>query len=42
MDGKNFVTSIEARAFLRKSFFSIEINHWGVLRKMSGAFERHE
>ena len=40
--GTKRVSSIAVRAFTRRSFVSIEMNHCGVLRKMSGALERQE
>jgi hypothetical protein len=40
--GTHCVLPIADSAFLRRSFFSIEMNHCGVVRKMTGAFERHE
>jgi hypothetical protein len=36
------VASIAASAFLRRTFFYIEKNHCGVLRKINGAFDRQE
>ena len=36
------VAAMAASAFCRSWFFSMLMNHCGVLRKISGAFERHE
>ncbi len=40
--GTKRVSSIAASAFSRSSFVSMEMNHCGVLRKMTGALERQE
>ena len=42
LGGTKRVSSIAFRAFSRRSFVSMEMNHCGVLRKISGAFERQE
>ena len=39
---KQFLESIDFKAFILKPFLSIEINHWGVFLKISGALDRHE
>ena len=40
--GTQRVSSMACSALARNSFFSIEMNHCGVVRKISGALERQE
>ena len=40
--GTKRVASMAASAVARSPVFSMLMNHWGVLRKMSGALERQE
>ena len=40
--GTKRVFSMAASALSRSPVFSMDMNHWVVLRKISGAFERHE
>ncbi len=40
--GTQRVSSIAASAFSRSPFAAMLMNHCGVLRKISGAFDRHE
>jgi hypothetical protein len=40
--GTQRVSAIASRAFCRSPLISMPMNHCGVLRKISGAFERHE
>ena len=40
--GTQRVSSIAASAFSRRPFVAMVMNHCGVLRKISGAFERQE
>jgi hypothetical protein len=42
LGGNQRVSSIACSAFARRSFVAIEMNHCGVLRKISGALERQE
>ena len=40
--GTNRVASMARSALSLRAFVSIETNHWGVARKIRGAFERQE
>ena len=40
--GIHCTRSIQSRALRRRSFFSIEMNHWGVARKMTGFLQRQQ
>jgi len=40
--GTQRVSAIAAKAFCRRPLVSMLMNHCGVLRKINGAFDRHE